>query len=213
MRASSSSLARLDEVAARGLRRGLDAPGEQMAWRLEFFCGRLAEISGDPACATLTLAFRLVLEAQKKGEPVAWVSRKESVFFPPDVADIGVDLDALAVIWAEATRRAARAADHLVRSGAFGLVVLDVGRHGRIAAPMLARLAGLAKKHGTALLCLTEKDARRPSLGSLVSLRVEASREKNPEGRFRCEVRVLKDKRRGPGWTHVEVCHGPDGLC
>ena len=25
-------------------------------------------------------------------------------------------------------------------------------------------------------------------------------------------ARVLKDKRLGPGWTHREVCRGPDGL-
>ena len=30
--------------------------------------------------------------------------------------------------------------------------------------------------------------------------------------RFRCEARILKDKRSGPGWSHVEFFHGPDGL-
>ena len=32
-------------------------------------------------------------------------------------------------------------------------------------------------------------------------------------GAFTCTARVLKDKRGGPGWQHVEVCRGPDGLC
>jgi recombination protein RecA len=157
--------------------------------------------------------FRLVLEAQRCAEPVVWVSRRESVFYPPDAADAGVDLDALAVVWAAETRLAARAADHLLRSGGFGLVVLDVGADDRMPPAFQTRLAGLAQKHGAALLCITEKDARRPSLGSLVSLRAEAVRTERAGERFRCEVRVLKDKRRGPGWKHVEVCRGPAGLC
>jgi len=198
---------------APGVRRGLVLPDVPVAWRLSAFRGRLAELSGRHACASLTLVFRLVLEAQRCAEPVVWVGRRQSVFYPPDVADAGVDLSALAVVWAPETRLAARAADHLLRSGGFGLVVLDVGADHRMPSAFQTRLAGLAKKHGAALLCLTEKDERRPSLGALVSLRVEAVRTERAGDRFRCEVRVLKDKRRGPGWTHVEVCRGPAGLC
>jgi recombination protein RecA len=200
-------------LAAQGVRRGLVAPDIPVAWRLDTFRGRLAEVSGIHACASLTLVFRLVLEAQRCAEPVVWISRCGSVFYPPDVAETGVDLGALAVVWAPGTRRAARAADHLLRSGGFGLVVLDVGADDRMPSASQTRLAGLAKKHDAALLCITEKENRRPSLGSLVSLRAEAARTDRAGDRFRCEVRVLKDKRRGPGWTHVEVCHGPDGLC
>ena len=75
------------------------------------------------------------------------------------------------------------------------------------------RLAGLVKKHDSALLYITEKSHLKPSVGSLVSLRAEASRAERCGDRFRCELRVLKDKRRGPGWTYGEVCRGPDGLC
>jgi recombination protein RecA len=195
------------------VQRGLVVPDVPLAWRLDAFRGRLAELSGGPACASLALVFRLVLEAQLNTEPVVWVSRCPSLFYPPDVAECGVDLDALAVVRAPETRRAARAADHLLRSGGFGLVVLDVGNDDRMPPAAQTRLAGLAKKHDAALLCLTEKDERRPSLGSLVSLRAEVVRTERKSDRFRCEVRVLKDKRRGPNWTHVEVCHGPDGLC
>ena len=196
-----------------GVQRGLKIPDAPAEWRLSTFLGRLAEISGADACASLTLVFRLVLEAQQQAEPVVWVGRKASMFYPPDVADIGVDLNALTVVWAPEARLASRAADHLLRSGGFGLVVLDIGIDRRMAPALLTRLAGLAKKHAAACLCLTEKDSRRPSLGSLVSLRAEAMRKERVGDRFRCEVRVLKDKLRGPGWTHVEVCHGPDGLC
>ena len=196
-----------------GVQRGLTVPETPVAWLLSTFQGRMAEISGASACASLTLVFRLVLEAQRLAEPVAWVGRKTNLFYPPDVADTGIDLEALAVICASETRMAARAADHLLRSGGFGLVVLDIGGDPRMPPAFQARLAGLAKKHGAALLCITEKDSRRPSLGPLVSLRAEAVRAGRTGDRFRCEVRVIKDKLRGPGWTHSEVCHGPDGLC
>jgi recombination protein RecA len=174
--------------------------------------GRFVEISGDRSSATLTSVFRLVHEAQRSAEPIAWITRKGSVFFPPDVAGTGVDLAALPVVWVQGALQTARIADRLLRSGAFGLLVLDLGLDTRLPLHAQTRLVGLAKKHGTALLCLTEKEHHRPSLGSLVSLRAQAARTQRAEDRFHCEVQVLKDKRRGPGWTHSEVCRGPDGL-
>ena len=46
-----------------------------------------------------------------------------------------------------------------------------------------------------------------------MSVRVQAIRHRTAFDRFAWELRVLKDKRRGPGWQHVEVCRGPEGLC
>ncbi len=195
-----------------GVRRGLvplDVPAE---WGLPAIAGRFVEISGGQATATLTLVFRLVLEAQRRGEPVVWITRKESAFYPPDVADAGIDLEALVVVRAPKTILAARAADYLLRSGGFGLVVLDMGAQACLPSPVQSRLVGLAKKHATALVCITEKDSDRPSLGSLVSLRAQAARTRRVGDRYHCEVRVLKDKRRGPGWTHEETLRAPDGL-
>lgn len=206
------ALPRRPDLDIRGLRRGLAVPDIPAEWRLAAFAGRFAEISGDEAGASLTLVFRLVHEAQRRGEPVAWVGRWESSFYPPDVADAGIDLAALPVIRAPGALAAAGAADLLVRSGAFGLLVLDVGPRASLPLPAQTRLVGLAKQHGTALICVTEKDGDRPSLGSLVSLRAHTARTRPEQDRFRCEARVLKDKRRGPGWNHTEVCHGPDGL-
>jgi len=176
------------------------------------FAGRFAEISGDPAGAPLTLAFRLVLEAQRRGEPAAWIGRRACPFYPPDVADAGIDLGALPVVWAPDPIGAARAADLLVRSGGFGLVVVDLGGEGRLPIAAQTRLAGLAREHEAALVFLTEKDERRPSIGSLVSLRAQAVRAGREASRFRCEARILKDKRRGPGGRYAEAFRGPDGL-
>ena len=169
------------------------------------------EISGSGATATLTLAFGLVLEGQQHGELVGWATSAASSFYPPDTAQEGVDLDALVVVRVPDAKAIPRAGEKLLRSGAFGLVVLDLGA-ADIPMPLQARLAALSLQHHTALLCLTEKEGREPSLGSLVSLRVDAERRAS-ESRFACELRVLKDKRRGPTWTETEVCLGPAGLC
>lgn len=164
------------------------------------------------ATAPLTLAFGLVLQAQWQNEPVAWITRDDSLFYPPDAAEGGVDLDALTIIRIPDGRAATRAADQLVRSGAFGLIVLDLGAKPDVPAPLQTRLAGLANKHQTTLLCLTTKGDEIPSLGPLVSLRVAARRERLADDRFSCGLIVLKDKRRGPTWRHAEVCRGPAGL-
>jgi len=177
------------------------------------FAARLSEISASVAGAPLTLTFRLVLDAQRHGEPVAWIGRKDAPFYPPDAADTGVDLAALAVVWSGNAVTAAKAADLLVRSGAFGLVVLDLGVEARLPAHATSRLAMLARQHDAAIVCLTGKEAMRPSLGPLVSLRAHtASRTRSDGGRFRCEAVALKDKRLGVTWSVTEVCRGPDGL-
>jgi recombination protein RecA len=203
----------LGRLEVRGVRLGLRAEQTPTDWRLPTFAGRFAEISGDRSGAALTVAFRLVYDAQRRQEPVAWIGRRHSVFFPPDAERTGIDLGALAVIWAPETLRAARAADHLLRSGGFGLVVLDVGTEDHLPIPVQTRLVGLAHRHDAALICITDKKSGNPSIGSLVSLRVQTERGDPVGNRYRCTVRVLKDKRRGPGWTHEEVYRGPDGLC
>jgi len=189
-----------------------ETPAQGVQWKLDSFAGRLVEISGDESVASLSLVFRLVYEAQRRGEPVAWIGRRECVFFPPDVVRAGIDLAALPVIWVPDALAAARTADRLARSGAFGLLVVDLGSRPVLPLHAQARLAGLAGKHDTALLFLTEKGRERPSLGSLVSVRAHAARTRREGDRFRCEAQVLKDKRRGPSWGHAEMCHGPDGL-
>ncbi|MBZ0168226.1 MAG: DNA recombination/repair protein RecA [Kofleriaceae bacterium] len=172
----------------------------------------MVEISGEGATAPLTLALGLVLQAQQQNEPVVWITRDDSLFYPPDAAEGGVDLDILTIVRVPDNRAVARAADQLVRFGAFGLVVLDLGAQPDLPVPLQTRLVGLASKHQTALLCLTTKEDEAPSLGPLVSLRVTARRERLADDRFMCELTVLKDKRRGPTWRHMEICHGPAGL-
>ncbi|HMG24514.1 MAG TPA: hypothetical protein VK607_24425, partial [Kofleriaceae bacterium] len=174
-------------------------------WGLEALRGRLVELSARGAAATLTAAIELVVEAQQASEPVGWVTLGSSSFYPPDVADSGVDLAALAVIRAHDATAAARAAERLLRSGGFGLVVLDFGGGSTVDVPIAhqGRLVTLAQTHDAAVVCITEKPGDAPSLGSLVSLRAEALRLYAPEDSdrgYHVTLRVLKDKRRGPGW-------------
>jgi recombination protein RecA len=201
-----------DLLDGRRVQRGLSARDGGSTWRLVTFRGRLSEISSGRSGAALTLATQIVLDAQRLGEPVAWIAPGSTTFYPPDVAEAGVDLAALVVVRAAETTGAVRAAERLLRSGAFGLVVVDLETCTPLSPAAQTRLAGLAQRHDAALLCLTEKEGTRSSLGSLVSLRTEATRrERNGDG-FRCEACALKDKRRPPGWTHREVFRAPDGL-
>ena len=186
-----------------------DTPAGDPAWTRAELTGRLCELSAGADGALLSAAMSVVLDTQLAGDPVAWVSATAATFHAPDAAACGVDLAALIVVRARDTRSAGRAADVLLRSGAFGLVVLDLGTSAAMPAPLQGRLVQLAQKHDTAVLCLTEKSADEASLGSLVSLRGEVRRRPSAAGGtdHAFTVRVLKDKRRGPGW-HVEELRG-----
>jgi len=191
------------------LRRDIVQPSP---WSLAAIAGRFIEISTSANAASLTLAFGLVREAQKQGEPVGWVTSTGSFFYPPDAAHGGIDLAALVVIRVLHAGVIPTAGEKLLRSGGFGLIVLDL-ETADIPVPLQSRLTGLAQHHHAALVCLTEKESKTFSLGSLVSLRAHAERQRSSESRFACRLRVLKDKRRGPTWSHEEFCCGPAGLC
>src|SRR5262245_35640458 len=175
--------------------------------------GRLTELSGVGAAAVLTLAFAVVREIQHRGEPVAWVMRGESLFYPPDASDSGVDCEAVVVVRVPDAVSIARAAEILARSGAFGLVILDLCGQAQIPTPRQARLLHAAQRHEMVVLCLTDTRQRLPSLGSLVSLRLEASRQPLADGQVRCEAVARKDKQYGPGWRDGAAYAPPLGLC
>lgn len=191
-------------------------PGAAPLWNRAAIGGRLTEIFGADASAALTVALGLVVDAQQNRETAVWITPIHSTFFPPDAAEGGVDLGALAIVRVPSTALY-RAADKLARSGAFGLIVIDStapreGEHPGIPRPAQSRLLGLAQKYDTAIVFLTHRAASSTLTGSLVSLRGEARRTRVGDNLHEVEVRVLKDKRRAPGWTHKEQCYGPAGL-
>jgi recombination protein RecA len=200
-------------ISRLGIRRG-NLPGPDSGrWSLDNLSGRFAELSSEGECAAISAAVSLVLEAQRRGEPTVWIAVGRSTFYPPDAARCGIDLRSLPVIKTGDSRAAARTADKLLRSGAFSVIVLDLGHDHNIRVPVQSRLAGLAKKYRAVLLCLTKKKRNAPSIGSLVSLRGETCVKKTGFDRFTWGIRVTKDKRQGPGWGHEETCCGPEGLC
>ena len=187
-------------------------PGTRGPWTLGGLRGAAVEISDDLASAAgLSAAFALILDAQRRGEPAVWLAPPASSFFPPDVAAGGVDLAALAVVRLPRAVALARAAEQLLRSGGFGLAVLDLGAGARLGRAPLARLGALARQHDATVLFLTQKDAAAPALGSLP--RWAAQRQRREPGRFACRLESLGD-RRPPGgagpWQ--EVLDAPDGL-
>ena len=181
-------------------------------WSLAEVAGRLVEISSSTASAALTITFTLVRQAQERGEPVGWVTSTASFFYPPDAARGGTDLAALVVVRLTDAKSIARAGEKLLRSGGFGVVVLDLDA-ADIPMPLQTRLTGLAHRHYTALICLTKKENAAFSLGSLVSLRAHAEKKRAADQRFICALRIVKDKRRGPTWNYEELYTGPAGLC
>ena len=130
-------------------------------------------MSDSGTAPSLTAVAALILQAQQVGEAAAWIGFGNSIFFPPDVAEWGIDLEALPVIRVTDARAAYSAGDQLLRSGAFGLVVLDLKTRAQMPLAVQSRLAALARKHRAALVCLTRKEKGAPSLGPLVSLHGE----------------------------------------
>jgi recombination protein RecA len=183
-------------------------PSEVGTWSFEEVRGRLVQVSGE---GTLTLATQLVVDAQRTGELAAWVC-VQSDFYPPDVATSGVDLDSLVVVRVQDARAAARAADRLVRSGGFGLVVVDLTADAEFPLAVQSRLVGLAQRHEAAVVCLTRASPEDPSLSPLVSLRVHGRRARGAAGVFRCVLEPLRDKRRGTSWTFQKDYGGPAGV-
>lgn len=185
-------------------------PGIPPGFHLSYLSGHLTELSGP---SSLSLAIGLVHHAQQRMEPVAWVSSSRSLFFPPDAVECGVQLESLPIIQLTSVADAARAADHLLRSGAFGLVVLDLGKSPRIPPALSTRLQGLARRHDAAVLFLTRKSFSADSLSPLVTIRARAWRRALGENRFACGLEIQKDKRHGGGWVHEERRRGQTGVC
>ncbi|HKI97009.1 MAG TPA: recombinase A [bacterium] len=181
-------------------------------WSFATLAGRLVEVSAGGNSAALSVAMRLLAEAQRVGDLATWVSPPDSHFYPPDAATHAVDLTQLAVVHVPEPAQVPRAGARLAHSGAFGLVVLDLAGVTQVPDALLGRLVQQAKRHETLVLCLTRKAAAAPSLGSLVAVRAAALQERSGADRYRCMVTVLKDKRHGAGWRHEEVLHGVPGL-
>lgn len=178
--------------------------------------GRVVEVTGQGASACTSWLAGLVAQAQAAGETAAWVQLTEGALYPPDLQAVGIDTAALAVARLPDVPAMLRAADVLLRSGGFGLVVIDLdGAALRPNDSQLGRLLGLCQKHGAALVFRTRPNgdaAEPPSMGSLVSLRLRLRRERRGPSRYAAVAETIKDKRRGPGRRLETEWLAPDGV-
>ncbi|WP_053235402.1 hypothetical protein [Sandaracinus amylolyticus] len=159
--------------------------------------GRIVELCSGPDSAQTSAAVVVLRDAQREGDPVAWIMPRGAGLFPPDLAAAGIDLDALVVVHVPPDDAAAapRAAELVLRTGAFGAVVLDLGS---AVLPRgtawQGRLLGLAREHACRVVVLSPHGRSRASLGPLVSLRFDVRRKRVGPDRFGVVASALKDK-------------------
>ena len=182
----------------------------------KFTQSRLTEISGKGGGACLTAAFSLVQEAQARTESVLWLSSPLNPFYPPDAVQNGVALTRLPVLFLSRPQEAFLASAKLLGSGGFGMVVWDLASwkkpQQQLSIAFLGRLNAMARHHRASVLVLTDKKKTDPSLGCLVSLRLQV--DAHPEHPELLEVEVIRDKRGIVGeqkqWDWR--CQLPDGM-
>ncbi len=180
-------------------------------WNLQEVQGRLVEISEPHPVAGLSFCFLLVHEVQMTGGCAAWVGSMNSTFYPPDVEKVGIDLRNLPILCLTDVQSLGRAAEVLLRSGAFQLVLLDLGRDPVIPVARLAQLNGLVRKHNACAVFLTRKQHGEQSMGPLISLHARTFRQHVETNSFSCELQILRDKRRGKKWTWQTCLSGVEG--
>lgn len=182
--------------------------------------GRLIELGGNRATARFSTAASILREIQHQGETAAWIEFQDGTLYPPDLHDSGVDLDGLVIVRVPRSGGGPalfKAAELLLRSGGFGLVILDFTEQApprKIA--WQGRLLGLARQHHSLVVFIT--DATSESMSSLVSIRIEPRRMSGDRGNggaaapFAVQARICKDKTQALGDLPNEPRTGPPGL-
>ena len=178
---------------------------------------KILELSGLQASARFTYAVNLLLQAQQIGETVAWIQPESGPLFPPDLHASGVDLQALVVVHVPLSAGVygiPKAAEILLRSGAFGLVILDLiasaPPSGSVA--WLGRLLTLTRQHQSALIILTHKPVTSESVGACASWRIAPYRRQLRDGFYELDLNIIKNKTSAM-WPDTNLlCCGPWGL-
>ena len=129
--------------------------------------------------------------------------------FPPDLADSGIDLTSLVVVHVPQSAGPyglPKAAELLLRSGGFGMLVMDMtNAPARRDAAWQGRLMALAREHDVWLLLLTDSGSGG-SLGPLVNLRLQPRRVRETAGVFVVTPEILKNKSGTLGPLAGEHC-------
>ncbi|MBO4429162.1 MAG: recombinase RecA [Clostridia bacterium] len=126
--------------------------------------GRIVEIFGPESSGKTTVALHIVAEVQKRGGTAAFIDA-EHALDPVYAKALGVDIDELLVSQPDSGEQALDVTEHLVRSGAVDVVVVDsvaalvpqqeidgtmgashVGLHARLMSQALRKLSGIIAK-------------------------------------------------------------------
>lgn len=213
LHALSVPVSEAPENASQGSASSVTTRGLPLALQLPR--GRLVEFMDGPQLTPLTSAVSCLRYAQQQGEPSAWVQFERGPLFPPDLADSGIDLDALIVIQVPEHMGQfglCKAAEFLLRSGGFGMVIVDLTRcRPSHDTAWQGRLLGLAREHDSWLLLLSPP-RQEGSLGPLISLCIETERTRTAPGLFQLTPHVRKDKSGLLQALAPEQRRGPWGL-
>ena len=118
--------------------------GTDLRFTLQAVRGRLCELRDTSASAALSALVQLVWQAQCVGEPAAWIHGGTAGLHVGDLHQAGVDPAALVIVrlWKETD--ALRAAERLLRSGAFGVLVQGSSDGGGCCCPEVSEAGTVA---------------------------------------------------------------------
>ncbi len=136
--------------------------------------GRVVEIFGPESSGKTTIALQVIAEAQKTGGMAAFVDA-EHALDPIYAKKLGVDVDNLLVSQPDYGEQALEIAEHLVRSGAIDVLVVDsvaalvpkaelegemgdshMGLQARLMSQALRKLTGIVSKSRTCLVFINQ---------------------------------------------------------
>lgn len=136
--------------------------------------GRVVEIYGPEASGKTTLALHCVAEAQKLGEPCAYIDA-EHAMDPLYAARLGVDTSNLLISQPDSGEQALEIVEELIQSKKFGVVVIDsvaaltpqseiegefgqqhMGRHARLMGQAMRKLVGMISASKTVVIFINQ---------------------------------------------------------
>ena len=136
--------------------------------------GRIIEIYGPEASGKTTLAIHILAEAQKKGDAVAFIDA-EHALDPTYAKHIGLNIEDLYISQPDFGEQALEILETLVRSAAFGVIVIDsvaaltpraeiegemgdshMGLQARLMSQALRKITAISGKTGTTIIFLNQ---------------------------------------------------------
>lgn len=136
--------------------------------------GRIVEIYGPESSGKTTFALHAIAQAQKQGGVAAFIDA-EHALDPKYAKALGVDIDNLIVSQPDTGEQALEIAEHLIRSGAISIVVVDsvaalvpkveidgdmgdshVGTQARLMSQAMRKLSGAISKSNTVAIFINQ---------------------------------------------------------